>query len=58
MSTAIPSMSSSKKTRTVYDAIANDVYDARITRFIGLGVQEQPEWQGEKKSPAFKCSIS
>lgn len=58
MSTAIPSTSSSKKTRTVYDAISNDVYDARITRFIGLGVQEQPEWQGEKKSPAFKCSIS
>lgn len=58
MSTAIPSTSSSKKSRTVYDAIENDVYDARIVRFIGLGVQEQPEWQGEKKSPAFKCSIS
>lgn len=54
----IPSMSSSKKSRTVYDAIDNDVYDARIVRFIGLGVQEQPEWQGEKKSPAFKCSIA
>lgn len=57
MTTAIPSTSSSKKTRTVYDVIENDVYDARIVRFIGLGVQEQPEWQGEKKAPAFKCSI-
>lgn len=57
MTTAIPSTSSSKKTRTVYDVIDNDVYDARIVRFIGLGVQEQPEWQGERKAPAFKCSI-
>lgn len=58
MTTSIPSNSSSKKTFTVYDAIADDVYDARIVRFIGLGVQEQPEWQGERKAPAFKCSIS
>ncbi|QQK87921.1 hypothetical protein pSalSNUABM01_052 [Salmonella phage pSal-SNUABM-01] len=58
MTTAIPSTSSSKKSRTVYDVIENDVYDARIVRFIGLGVQEQPEWQGEKKAPAFKCSIA
>lgn len=56
--TAIPSTSSSKKSRTVYDPVENDVYDARIVRFIGLGVQEQPEWQGEKKSPAFKCSVA
>lgn len=58
MTTAIPSTSSGKKSRTVYDVIENDVYDARIVRFIGLGVQEQPEWQGEKKAPAFKCSIA
>ncbi|AEK81963.1 hypothetical protein [Salmonella phage 7-11] len=58
MTTAIPSTSSSKKSRTVYDVIENDVYDARIVRFIGLGVQEQPEWQGERKAPAFKCSIA
>lgn len=58
MTTAIPSTSSSKKTRNVYDVIDTDVYDARIVRFIGLGVQEQPEWQGERKAPAFKCSIS
>lgn len=56
--TAIPSMSSANKTRTVYDPVQNDIYDARVTRFIGYGVQEQPEWKGEKKSPAFKCSIA
>lgn len=56
--TSIPSMSSSKKSRTVYDVIPDGDYPARIVRFIGLGVQEQPEWKGEKKSPAFKCSIA
>lgn len=58
MSTAIPTTRTSNKSITVYDAIKDGDYPARIVRFIGLGVQDQPEWQGEKKSPAFKCSIS
>ncbi|UIW10561.1 hypothetical protein PQC38_gp085 [Aeromonas phage BUCT695] len=58
MSTAIPSMRTSKKTITVYDAIPDGDYPARIVRFVGLGVQEQPEFKGEKKQPAFKCSFA
>lgn len=30
---------------------------ARITRFIGLGVQDQPEWNDQKKAPAFKAAF-
>lgn len=52
----IPSMRSNIK-KVNYDVIADDVYEARLVRFVGLGVQEQPEWNGEKKSPAFKCSL-
>ena len=40
-----------------YNALAADVYPARIVRFVGLGVQDQPEFQGQKKEPAFKCAI-
>lgn len=58
MTTAIPSTSTSKKSFTVYDAIEDDVFDARIVRFVGLGVQPQPDWQGEAKAPAFKCTIA
>ncbi|MCS5737451.1 hypothetical protein, partial [Herbiconiux daphne] len=58
MSTAIPSTRSSKKSFTVYDAIPDGDYPARIVRFIGLGVQEQPEFKGEKKSPAFKATFA
>ncbi|MFW3388334.1 UNVERIFIED_CONTAM: hypothetical protein RF648_20310, partial [Kocuria sp. CPCC 205274] len=58
MSTAIPSSRSSKKSFTVYDAIPDGDYPARIVRFIGLGVQEQPEYKGEKKSPAFKATFA
>lgn len=58
MSTAIPSTRSSKRSRTVYDAIPDGDYPARIVRFIGLGVQDQPEFKGEKKSPAFKCTFA
>lgn len=53
----IPSNKTSKFPKVEYAAIPNNDYDARIVRFIGLGVQEQPEYQGQKKAPAFKCSI-
>ena len=52
----IPSMRTNTK-KVTYDVLADDVYEARLVRFIGLGIQEQPEWNGEKKSPAFKCSL-
>lgn len=40
-----------------YDVLDDGDYPARIVRFIGLGVQEQPMWDGQKKAPAFKCSV-
>ena len=43
--------------KTTYNILPDGDYPARIVRFIGLGVQDQPEWKGEKKDPAFKCSI-
>lgn len=58
MSTVIPTTRNSNQKRTVYDTIADGDYPARIVRFVGLGVQEQPDFKGEKKQPAFKCSIS
>jgi hypothetical protein len=51
----IPSFSSKPKTIREYDLIDNGDYPARITRFIGLGVQEQPPYQGTSKDPAFKA---
>lgn len=56
MSYAIPTTRSSRPTNT-YNALADDVYPARIVRFVGLGIQDQPEFQGQKKDPAFKCAI-
>lgn len=58
MSTAIPSSRASKKSFTVYDVVADGDYPARIVRFVGLGVQEQPEFKGEKKAPAFKATFA
>ena len=54
----IPSTRAKNTSRTVYDVLPDGEYPARISRFIGLGVQEQPEWQGQKKDPAFKCQIT
>lgn len=53
----IPQTRSSNKTRTVYNVLADGEYEARIVRFVGLGVQEQPIYDGQKKDPAFKCAI-
>lgn len=54
--TAIPTMRSPRPSIS-YDLLPDDVYPARIVRFIGLGIQDQPEFDGKKKDPAFKCSI-
>lgn len=53
----IPTMRTSNAKKVTYEAIADDIYEARLVRFIGLGVQDQPEWNGEKKDPAFKVSL-
>lgn len=54
--TAIPS-NRSNRPANIYNALPADVYPARIVRFTGLGIQDQPEYQGQKKEPAFKCAI-
>lgn len=56
MSTAIPT-TRTNRSNTTYNPIAPDVYPARIVRFVGLGIQDQPEFQGQAKEPAFKCAI-
>lgn len=56
MTTAIPTTRTARPSVS-YDAIAPDVYPARVVRFVGLGIQDQPEFQGQKKDPAFKCAI-
>ena len=53
----IPQTRSNTASKIKYDVLADGDYPARIVRFIGLGVQEQPMWEGQKKDPAFKCSI-
>lgn len=52
---SIPSFNSKPKTIREYDLVPDGDYPARITRFVGLGVQEQPPFQGQAKDPAFKA---
>lgn len=51
----IPSFGNKNTSTRDYDVLANGDYPARITRFVGLGVQEQPDYQGQSKDPAFKA---
>jgi hypothetical protein len=51
----IPSFGNKNKTTREYELIEDGIYEARITRFVGLGVQEQPDYQGQAKDPAFKA---
>lgn len=46
-----------KKSAIEYDVLDDKGYPARITRFIGLGVQDQPAWNGQQKAPAFKAGF-
>ncbi len=55
--TFIPSMQNNGP-RNIWDAIESDTYEARLVKCVGLGVQEQPEWQGQKKQPAFKMAMT
>lgn len=54
----IPSNTTRKKTEYAYDLIPDGDYPARLVRFVGLGIQDQPEFQGQAKQPAFKASFS
>lgn len=52
----IPSFRTARPSNS-YDVLTCTDYDARIVRFIGLGVQDQPIFDGKPKDPAFKCAI-
>lgn len=54
----IPSNKTSKFPKVTYDLLKKGDYDARLVRFVGLGVQEQPAYQGQAKAPAFKCALT
>lgn len=51
----IPSTNNSKKVK--YDPMKSGAYVGRMTMFVGLGVQPQPEFQGKAKGPAFKAQL-
>lgn len=51
----IPSFANTNKSIRSYDVLPSGDYPARITRFVGLGVNEQPDYQGTSKNPAFKA---
>lgn len=54
--TAIPTLRTKTAAKNTYNVLPDGDYPARLVRFIGLGIQDQPEFQGQKKDPAFKCS--
>lgn len=54
----IPSTKTSSTKKTTYPHIEPNRYPARMVRFIGLGVQDQPVWKDQVKEPAFKVSIA
>lgn len=44
--------------RITYPVSKDGAYPARFVKFIGLGMQPQPDFQGKKKGPAFKASAT
>lgn len=48
----IPSTSTGQA--TVYSLVKKGAYPARLVKFVGFGMQEQPPYQGQAKAPAFK----
>lgn len=52
----IPSFRTARPSNS-YDVLESTDYDARIVRFVGLGVQDQPIFDGKPKDPAFKCAL-
>lgn len=55
--TAIPSMTNTGP-KILWDSIENDIYEARIVKCIGLGVQEQKPYKGQTKQPKFEMAIT
>lgn len=53
----IPSNRSTAK-KVTYTHTEAGLYPARLVRFIGYGVQEQPVWKDQVKEPAFKVSLA
>lgn len=54
--TMIPTSRTS--TKTTYLPVEAEIYEARIVRVVGLGVQSQPPYQGQEKDPAFKLALT
>lgn len=48
----IPSTQSSNS--ATYSLIKKGAYPAHLVKFVGMGMQEQPPYQGKPKAPAFK----
>lgn len=55
--TAIPSMSNNGP-KTLWNPIENDIYEARIVKCIGLGMQEQKPYKGQAKAPKFELAMT
>lgn len=54
----IPSTRTTSTKKVTYPHLEADRYPARLVRFIGLGVQDQPVWKDQAKEPAFKVSLA
>lgn len=60
----IPVMQSSSASKFNYDLLPDGEYEARIVRFVGLGVHKQDPWKDPKtgevktKQPGFKASLT
>lgn len=48
----IPSASTGQSTS--YSIVKKGAYPARLVKFVGFGMQEQPPYKGQVKAPAFK----
>ena len=54
---AIPTTQRPSKKNT-YTPIESDIYLCRLVRAVSLGIQAQPDYQGQPKNPAFKVALS
>ncbi len=52
----IPTTQSANK--VTYPVMKDGAYPARYVKFVGLGLQPQPAFQGKTKGPAFKASVT
>lgn len=52
----IPTQQRANTNKTKYETVPEGLYPARLVRFVGLGSQPQPEYQGQVKDPAPKVA--